>query len=93
LQLQELARSHCPVVARAQQQRLLFVFGAELLVLQVGFSSAMADATTLHHRGSVDQPPAAAARLDPVATAADLSPTLSIKWRKLLLFATLCSTP
>jgi UDP-N-acetylglucosamine--dolichyl-phosphate N-acetylglucosaminephosphotransferase len=70
-----------------------FVFGAVLLVLPLGFSSAMADATTLRHRGSVGQPPAAAAPLDPVPAAADLSPTLSIKWRKLLLFATLCLTP
>ncbi|CAK9215089.1 unnamed protein product [Sphagnum troendelagicum] len=53
----------------------------------------MADATTLRHRGSVGQPPAAAAPLDPIPAAADLSPTLSIKWRKLLLFATLCLTP
>jgi hypothetical protein len=53
-------------------------------MLPLGFSSAMADATTLHQRGSVDQPPAAAAALlDPVPAAADLSPTLSIKCRKL----------
>jgi hypothetical protein len=62
-----------------------------LLVLLLDFSSAMANAITLRHRGFVGQPPTAAAPLDPVPVVAHLSPT--IKWCKLLLFATLCLTP
>ncbi len=82
------------VVVRTQQQKLSFVFGAKLLVLSFDFSSTMVDATTLHHKGSIGQPPIVAPPLDLVPTVADLSPTLSIKWCKLLLlFAMLCLTP
>jgi hypothetical protein len=54
------------VVAKMQLQRLSFVFGAKLLVLQLDFSLAMANATTLRHRGSVGQPLAVAMPVDPI---------------------------
>jgi hypothetical protein len=53
----------------------------------------MTNAITLRHRGFVGQPLAVVVPLDPILTIVDLSPTLSIKWCKLLLFAMLCLTP
>jgi hypothetical protein len=80
------------VVAKMQQQKLSFVFDAKLLVLLFDFSSVMANAIILRHRRFVGQPLAAVVLLDPILAFANLSPTLSIKWCKLLLFAMLCLT-
>jgi hypothetical protein len=55
-------------------------------MLLFGFSSTMANAATLHHGGSIDQPLVATTLLDPVPLAINLSPTLNIKWQKLFFF-------
>jgi hypothetical protein len=55
-------------------------------MLSFGFSLAMANAATIHHRGSMDQPLIVATLLDPVPRAINLSPTLNIKWWKLFFF-------